>query len=94
MLDIRYNDANEIAIAGRFDMTQVDKVSEFFARVESSATLNFRKLEYISSAGMGVLLAAQKRLSQSGHKLRIREMNPHIRDVFRYARFDVLFEIE
>jgi len=94
MLDIRFNDEHEIAIAGRFDVTQVDKVSEFLAGVGTSATLNFRKLEYISSAGMGVLLAAQKRLSQSGHKLKIREMSPHIRDVFRYARFDVLFEIE
>ncbi|MBM4169938.1 MAG: STAS domain-containing protein [Ignavibacteria bacterium] len=94
MLDIRYNEANEIAISGRFDITQVDKVNEFLAGVDTNATLNFRKLDYISSAGMGVLLATQKRLSQSGHKLKIREMNLHIRDVFRYARFDVIFEIE
>ncbi len=94
MLDIRFNEEGEIAISGRFDITQVDKVTAFLSQIEKSGTLNFRKLDYISSAGMGVLLATQKRLSQSGHTLKIREMNPHIRDVFRYARFDVIFEIE
>jgi anti-anti-sigma regulatory factor len=41
-----------------------------------------------------VLLATQKRLSQTGHQLRLRKMNKHIREVFEYAGFNVIFEIE
>jgi len=94
MFDIRFGEGNEIIVEGRFDASQVDRAKEFFARVSTSSTLNFERLQYISSAGLGVLLATQKKLTESGQKLKIRGMNGHIRDVFRYARFDLIFNIE
>jgi anti-sigma B factor antagonist len=53
-----------------------------------------RGLDYISSAGLGILLATQKRLMASGHRLKIVNMSGHIRDIFHYTRFDTVFEIE
>ena len=94
MFDIRFGEASEIILEGRLDASQVDKAKEFFARVTTSSTMDFKGLQYISSAGLGVLLAAQKKLTESGQKLKIRGMNDHIRDVFRYARFDLIFDIE
>jgi anti-anti-sigma regulatory factor len=41
-----------------------------------------------------VLLATQKRLGDAGHQLRLKHMNRHIREVFKYAGFDTIFEIE
>ena len=52
------------------------------------------KLEYISSAGLGVLLKTQKRLLSANGKLRLTGVNPHIRDIFQYSGFDLIVEIE
>ncbi len=50
-------------------------------------------LEYISSAGLGVLLKTQKRAMATGQGLRLVNANQHIRDIFKYAGFDRIFEI-
>jgi anti-sigma B factor antagonist len=90
-IDIPKND--EIQLAGRFDAAQVEKANEVFDKVASSCVVDFKNLEYISSAGLGVLLKTQKRLNVDGHALKLTNMNKHISDVFRYAGFDAIFEI-
>jgi hypothetical protein len=35
----------------------------------------------------------EKRLSEAGHELKLKNMNKHIREVFQYAGFDMIFEI-
>ena len=60
-------------------------------RRRTSSTL--RGLEYISSAGLGVLLKTQKRVMAGGQGLRLVNANKHIRDIFKYAGFDRIFEI-
>ena len=57
-------------------------------------TLNCAKLEYISSAGLGVLLKTQKRLMGAGGKLRLVGVSRHLRDIFQYSGFDQIFDIE
>ena len=93
MFDIRIDEQNEIWLSGRFDATQVDKAYEIFNQVQSSIIVDFEKLDYISSAGLSVLLKTQKRLKNQGDKLRLRNMNKHIREIFKYAGFDIIFEI-
>ena len=93
MFDIRIDEQNEIWLSGRFDATQVDKAYEIFNQVQSSIIVDFEKLDYISSAGLSVLLKTQKRLKNHGDKLRLRNMNKHIREIFKYAGFDIIFEI-
>ena len=56
--------------------------------------VNFKDIDYISSAGLGVLLKTQKRLGEGGHSLTLANMNNHIKDVFVYAGFDAVFSIE
>jgi len=51
-------------------------------------------LEYISSAGLGVLLATYKRLAASGQTVKLVGMRKLVRDVFRYSRMDTIFEVE
>jgi len=93
MFAIRKISENEILLSGRLDASQTDAAKEVLDTVTDSAVVDFKDLEYISSAGLGVLFAAQKRLKQSGKGLTLKNMNGHIRDVFRYARFDVIFTI-
>ncbi len=94
MFDVKIGEDGQIMLSGRLDASQSDKAKAEFDKITKSAVVNFKDLEYISSAGLGVLFAAQKRLKDQGHGLKLTNMNQHIRDVFRYARFDLIFEIE
>lgn len=94
MFDAKINENKEIILSGRFDASQVDKARAVFSQITESSVVNFKDLEYISSAGLGVLLAAQKRLNESGHSLKLVNFNKHVGDVFRYAGFQMIFKIE
>jgi anti-sigma B factor antagonist len=84
---------DEILLAGRFDASQVDKAEGVFNTLSKSAVVDFRDLEYISSAGLGVLLMTQKRLNDAGQALKLKNLNKHVRDVFGYSGLDSIFEI-
>lgn len=94
MFEINLRQNNEIRLVGRFDASQVDKARNVFDSVNTTNTVNFQELDYISSAGLGVLLATQKRLNETGNQLILKNMNMHIREVFKYAGFDMIFKIE
>jgi anti-sigma B factor antagonist len=94
MLAIEFGVDGAVVIAGRLDAAQCSKAQAFLEKVEGTVTLECGGLEYISSAGLGVLLKTQKRLSTSGGKLRLTGVSPHLLDIFRYSGFDQIFEIE
>ena len=94
MLRISVESNGEICLKGRFDATQVQEATEMFDRVLTTTVVDFGELEYISSAGLSVLLKTQKRLMHNGHELIIKNPNKHIREIFKYAGFDLLFKIE
>ena len=94
MLDIQFESDDRLTLAGRFDASQADHAMQVFNTLESSCTVDFDGLDYISSAGLGVLLKTQKRLGESGDSLTLVNLNNHIKDVFVYAGFDAVFSIE
>ena len=94
MLAIDFAADGTVVIVGRLDAAQCPATQAFLDRVQGSATLDCSRLEYISSAGLGVLLKTQKRLMAGGGKLRLAKVNNHLQDVFRYSGFDQIFEIE
>lgn len=93
MFDAKVVENNEVRLYGRFDAAQVEKARTVFDTLTTSTIVNFHELEYISSAGLGILLMTQRRLRESGNGLKLINMNKHIRDVFAYAGFDKIFEI-
>lgn len=94
MFDIRVADDGDVFLSGRFDATQVERAREDLGRINSSCRVHFEDLEYIASAGLGVLLSVQKRLSTNGDGLTLVGLNNHIREVFKIAGFDQVFKIE
>lgn len=94
MFQIVFGDNGEIVCSGRLDAAQCEKAQAFMDEVAEARTLDFSALEYISSAGLGVLLKTQKRLVECGDGLRIVNVNNHIHDVFRYSGFHTIFDIE
>jgi anti-anti-sigma factor len=94
MFEIRRGSNGEVVLTGRLDAAQVDKVREELKNQTTSVEVNFEKLDYISSAGMGVLLGVQKRLSGSGQGLVLTHMNRHIKELFTIAGFNHIFTIK
>ena len=72
MFEIKEGPNRELILAGRFDASQAEKAKTVFLALSEGKTVDFAGLDYISSAGLGVLLAAQKRLSERGQSLRLR----------------------
>ena len=93
MFEVRET-GDRIQLIGRLDASQVDTAREAMNRVTASCVIDFTDLEYISSAGLGLLLGVQKRLGETSSSLKLMNMNRHIREIFRMAGFDHVFEIE
>jgi len=55
--------------------------------------LDFSNLDYISSAGLRVLLMAAKRAGSSGGKVSLCRLQEHVREVFDIAGFTAIFPI-
>ena len=94
MFDSRILDSGEIEFIGRLDASQVEKANSILQQITSSKTISFKGLEYISSAGLGILLSNQKRLNTLGYGLKLTNLNKHIRDIFNLTGFDKIFNIE
>ena len=94
MLTIEPGGEGTVVVKGRLDAAQAATAQAYLDKVTGTVTLEVSGLEYISSAGLGVLLKTQKRLLGSAGKLRLSGVGPHLRDIFVYSGFDQLFEIE
>lgn len=80
-------------MSGRLDAAQCDKALQFLDGLTAPHVVDLAALDYISSAGLGVLLKTQKRVMSGGQGLRLVNANRHISDIFKYAGFDRIFEI-
>jgi anti-sigma B factor antagonist len=94
MLAIDYGADGVVVIEGRLDAAQSPVADAFLGNVQGTVTLDCSRLEYVSSAGLGVLLKTQKRLLGSAGKLRLAGVNRHLLELLTYAGFDQIFEIE
>ena len=93
MFEVVLADDGTVIVEGRLDAAQAVKAQAFLDQVEGQCVLDLAKLEYISSAGLGVLLKTHKRLMGVGSGIKLINVNNHIHDIFRYSGFDKLFEI-
>jgi len=94
MLTIDSKGGGLLVITGRLDAAQCGSAQAALDKVDGVVTLDCNGLEYISSAGLGVLLKTQKRLLAGAGKLRLTGVNRHLRDVFMYSGFDQIIDIE
>ena len=93
MFEIEITEDGTVAVTGRLDAAQAVKAQTFLDKIEGRCVLDLANLEYISSAGLGVLLKTHKRLMGSGSGIKLINVGHHIHDIFRYSGFDKLFEI-
>lgn len=90
--------ANEltIALSGRLDTTTAPQLeSELKASIDGigKLVLDFAGLEYLSSAGLRVLLAAQKIMNKQGNMI-VAHPNEVISEIFEVTGFCDILTIE
>lgn len=82
---------------GRIDGTNAKAFEEaLLGRIDAgdnNILMNFEGINYISSAGLRVLLMAAKRTSQSAGKLALCAVQDHIQEVFKFSGFSEIIPI-
>ena len=94
MFDINRDQDDSVVLVGRLDALSAPVAREFLATVTGGCRVDFRDLEYIASAGLGLLAATQQRLRQKGEALVLVGLSPHLREVLSLAGFESFFDFE
>lgn len=100
---ITVKDSDGVRIIEFCDRKILDELSiselggELNAAVDSQPTtntlLNFKNVEHLSSAALGLLITLDKRIKDQKGSLKLSNINPQIYEVFKITRLNKLFEI-
>lgn len=86
-----------LGFEGKLDTTTApeaqSKLDELVGAGTRKILVDFRSLDYISSAGLRVLLATAKKLRTDGGALRFCNLNETVADVFKISGFDAIFDV-
>lgn len=85
-----------VALEGRLDTTTAPELEQSLKESMDAAnelTLDFAGLEYISSAGLRVLLSAHKTMMKKGG-MKVVNANEMVKEVFEVTGFSDILDIE
>ena len=85
-----------LALEGRLDTMTAPQLEAEISAMDNSVkdlTLDFKALEYISSAGLRVFLKAQKKMNIAG-SMKVIHVNEANMEVFSITGFDQILTIE
>jgi len=90
-------DGAVVSVTGRIDAASASlletELSGLIGGGERAIIVDMGGLEYISSSGLRVLLAAKKNLKKSGGDLSIAALTPFVREVFEISGFLRIFPV-
>ena len=99
-MEITTKDINEIKVIqfqGHLDSNtsqEAEKsLNDLLEKQAKKILVNFEKLDYISSAGLRVLLATAKKLGTDQGEMRMCNMNDVVREVFEVSGFSTIFKV-
>ncbi len=98
-MEIRKETANNsmsLRLKGRLETSTASKLEEIVENELgeiTALTVNMAQVEYVSSAGLRVLLAAEKKMKAKGGTLVVEEAVPAVRDVFKITGFDKILTL-
>ena len=93
----KVNEKELIVIAeGRIDTNTAPLLENEITDIEKFENLifDFKNVEYISSAGLRVLLTAQKRINKVSGNMKISNVSENVKDVFEVTGFTDILKIE
>lgn len=97
-MEIRVNNEENrcvVTVIGRLDTNTAIELDVALQSVGApEVLLSCSELEYVSSAGLRVILAAHKRLTAEGQTLRLTGLRAEVRSVFEMTGFVRILNIE
>ena len=96
-INIKHGEEMVVVLQGRLDTTtsqELEAVLEKEEVKENLVVLEFKELEYISSAGLRLLLSLKKKLEKDNKKLEIRNINDVVKEVFNVTGFINILDIK
>jgi anti-sigma B factor antagonist len=94
MFEIEMRGQGVVLLRGRLDASEAEKAIEVLRGLPGPIIADCSELDYISSAGIGVMVETHKRLMEAGHGLTLRNLTPRVRNVFTYAGLHKFLLIE
>lgn len=101
MATLQYSSAKQgkvllVTVGGSLDADTSPKFGKKLQEEMQKGTvrivINMNKLDYIASAGMGVLISTNEVLSKTGGEIRISSMSEKIQKIFKLLGFSSLFK--
>lgn len=93
----RIGDVTVISLSGRLDAYSANEVEKKLDSLIDAAqvrlVISLEKLEYISSSGLRVSLAALKKVKKQQGDIKLACLKPYIKEVFDIAGFTQLFNM-
>lgn len=87
-----------LSLSGRLDTLTSGKLGEEIEKVFQEGKINlvldFNELDYISSAGLRILLMAQKKINALDTSMKIINVNESVKEVFDMTGFTNILNIE
>jgi len=97
IIEKKQENVNVISLSGRLDAycaNEVEKkLDSLIEAGQSRLVVDLDKLEYISSSGLRVFLAALKKARKQQGDIKLACLKPFIKEVFDIAGFSQLFNI-
>ncbi len=93
MFAVRKEADNTVRFSGRLDAAQAAAATAALEPLTGTVTVDLSELDYISSAGLGVLIAQHSRLTPAGGALIIANPSNHVKHLFALARLDKVLTI-
>lgn len=95
---VKEADAVVVTITGRLDTVTAPEfektLNELIGGGEASFVVNFETLDYISSAGLRVLLAIAKLLKGKSGQIRFANVKGTVKEVFDISGFGSIFQMD
>lgn len=85
-----------LKLSGRLDTSTAPMLQETVEKELDDVTelgVDMEKLEYVSSAGLRVLLAATKKMKAKGGTMTVHHVNEEIMEVFEITGFNEILDI-
>ncbi len=94
MFKVEHNrNTQTIFLIGNFDSSKAEEVKAVFNDLEKSVTVDMSDLEFICSAGIGIMVMAYRSLKEKGEEIRLVNLSEHIKKVFEISLLDKIFNI-
>lgn len=86
-----------IALSGRLDTTTAPQLEDALSSALEGVKellFDFNNIEYISSAGLRIMLNSQKKMNAAGGSMKLVGVNDVVREVFEVTGFANILSIE